>query len=124
MIWEHVSSFTQRDQLHAAITVPGCLFCNSPLQVISHEADGFSMHGNGESRTVEACPVCGWWRGEFHAWADWGSERYDVLHGTAAVLRQFDETGLTEPLDDIRQFLLARYERRHTLAPRGPPGCR
>ncbi len=69
--------------------------------------------------TLEYCKICGWWRLTktfciaADAWQIW-----DVRLGCVGTLSNLDLINDKLPLDEIRSFLSARYEKRFFINPR------
>jgi len=75
---------------------------------------------NNFHKSVKVCPVCGWW----NTWEQSSNLlRIDDrtafnLYGTISILKQFDLTNLEQPIEDVEQYLAAKFADRFTLHPR------
>jgi restriction system protein len=72
---------------------------------------------------VLACPICGWWlaeqRGAKPAFdPDNPFLRKWWLDGASGRLRQLDTRDLSQPIEEVKNHLLAQYECCHQLHPR------
>ncbi|BBP01619.1 restriction endonuclease [Sulfuriferula nivalis] len=86
-----------------------------------------------ESTHVAVCPICGWWKilrieeeingtGYFEPdpeefWID-GSYRKNRLWGAYGSLKELDLVDIDLPIEDVRAYLVGRYEKRFELHPR------
>lgn len=93
-----------------------CIFCKCNLKTIYKETSTWNNH----IKEINVCPICGWW-------AIWESSSNIVLkndrlsfnlYGTSAVLKKLSLMDIEQPIDEIRQYLLVKYEDRFTMHPR------
>lgn len=95
-----------------------CAFCNEPMALLM---ESIPVSRAGGSR-LRACPSCGWWA----FWRQVRSLAYDrdsgrhrwSLYGAAAQLKALDLCDLSHGIDEVRQFLVAKYDARFELHPR------
>jgi restriction system protein len=66
---------------------------------------------------VKACPVCGWWN-VYDVESGWGGERTEFIYGTHAHLKNLDLSNSDQPVEEVRNYLLAKYNERFTMHPR------
>ena len=89
-----------------------CLFCLERLQELWGE-----RHRNLHA-SLRVCPCCGWWC-KFRTEGSRGAGgEYFSLWGTCAQLKQLDITDIATSVDEVRQFLAAKYDERFTMHPR------
>jgi len=89
-----------------------CLFCAERLQELWGEGHR-NLHAS-----LRVCPSCGWWC-KFRTEVSQGrGGEYFSLWGTCAQLKQLDIADITTPVDEVRQFLAAKYNDRFTMHPR------
>jgi len=111
-----------------------CFFCSEIMHVLSEfregPSDGFFERLNVEM--LQLCRCCGWWihvyqediqfedvGGRAGAYSDWcvgGFDYQRTIHYGA--LKVFDKTDEKAPVDEVRRYLLARYEERSNIHPR------
>lgn len=73
------------------------------------------------TKYIKVCPVCGWWvvlrersiNGEFCGFPT----RYEY-YARVAVLKKLDLNDISLPINDVSQYLLAKYEDRFLMNPR------
>jgi restriction system protein len=112
-------------------TLDGCIFCGDRKydffipseQLTFDEARGrfwFPFKEQTKALKVEVlvCPTCGWWivyRVEHsHLGCDIRIEEW----AAAGALRNLSLTDISTPIDEIQQYLVARYNDRHIVHPR------
>jgi len=93
-----------------------CVFCKCKLETIYKETSTW----NNYIKMINVCPICGWW-------TIWESSSNILLkdnklsfnlYGTSAILKEMCLTDIDQPIDEIEQYLLAKYEERFTMHPR------
>jgi len=97
-----------------------CIFCRLPL-TIARRTDREARPGElgGDSTRVGVCQNCGWW-----AALRLDITRHDVAdsayysYGAYGVLRSLDLADISTPLQEVRDYLTVRYERRFDIHPR------
>lgn len=105
-----------------------CIFCKNQMYLLSYEDFPESTFSHRWlDKLIKICPVCGWWSvlkkdyGDFR-WGLSEQERYDNFvyyeYGTVAILKKLDITDISIPIEDIKQYLLAKYEYRYDIHPR------
>lgn len=106
MLWS--TSSATRDHNPLKMGREFCLYCSTAL--VSHPDS--AKH----PATVRYCPVCGWWwveRVQTHGFLGGGNLQ---MHGTYVALAEFDTTDINTPLQEVRQYLVARYNDRMSMA--------
>jgi restriction system protein len=116
-IWKYDDQVNDKDAIQIAIESTNCIFCKEDLVNLRVEEEGSSTFAY-EFIRVRACSNCGWWNAYLITYAQGGSEQYSHQYGATAILRQFDESGLNEPINEVRDYLIAKYEARFFLHPR------
>lgn len=120
MIWEYDASSSDVDATRVGLKALTCLFCGVPLQSI-HDERAVHREDNGTSRRlfrIRACPACGWWVSKVTMSSFYRETAVRETVGAMATLRQFDSSGLQEPIEAVRTYLIAKYEDRFHLHPR------
>lgn len=97
-----------------------------PLAYKDLPKNAFS-HGWYNGRIIKICSICGWWSvfkkeyGGF-GWEFSEQKQYDDFvyyeYGTIAILKKLYITDIAIPLEDIKQYLLAKYECRYNIHPK------
>ena len=85
-----------------------CIFCTSKLEELKEEVDDY-LYGTVAKR-VKVCLACGWWVVSRTSQSLEGQEATFSLDGAYAHLRNLDLTNITEPLEEIRRYLTAKYK--------------
>jgi len=102
-----------------------CLYCKTELRrdreeeekAVVYDEMNFGFSDKFTTRSfamIGVCPICGWWK--YTHTTDIGGRgkySYDVR---AAVLKKLDDYD-SLPLDEIRKYLIARYEWRFDIHP-------
>ncbi|MGJ8535342.1 MAG: restriction endonuclease [Alphaproteobacteria bacterium] len=111
-----------------------CFFCGERMHAFwefrEGPSDGFFHRLNVE--VLQLCRYCGWWvhldqddvqfedvggrGGGYDDWCEGGFDYERTVHYGA--LRVFDKTDDKAPVDEVRRFLLAKFEARNNLHPR------
>jgi len=120
VIWEYEPAIVPKEHLRAALTTAQCLFCGTPLTLMRHETHTeYVGHGpQSESVSVRACECCGWWTKQVRArYVGYGDEEI-LLQGAMGVLRNLNPADDDAPIEEVRAYLLARYEARLEMSPR------
>ncbi len=68
--------------------------------------------------TITLCPSCGWWSVGKQITLDAPKQIWDLLFKAEGALRSLAIHDINTPLDDIRSYLIARYESRFSIHPR------
>lgn len=90
-----------------------CLYCKMQLTIVNPTP----QHGEAHCRAnVGCCPVCGWWYVEEREYR----VNHDFFYGGFASLKELDITqkDIALPLEEIRAYLLAKYDSRFSIHPR------
>src|SRR5579864_9513471 len=131
-IWTYEESrsadlaFGLGDQCH----LNTCLFCDSPLLCLAGRDFGTTgLHARAEERRglcddysqLQGCPKCGWWvstlltgRAPFKQHDD----GYLSLYRACGTLRDLDLADISVPIEELRAYLLAKYEDRFHVHPK------
>jgi len=115
-IWRYDAKSADPNFVHLASEANICVFCRVPLELADIEENNSAVN---LIRTVyRTCNLCGWWtvsciHDDLQKWPTVRNQ-----YGAAAILRQFDPTGLSEPLSDVRRYLTAKYDSRFHVDPR------
>lgn len=99
-----------------------CYFCKNKMNVIYEKElkHKKSYHVYKNTKYIKMCPVCGWWVVIRVCCYDGERILPNVynFYARAAVLKKLDLDDISLPLDDVSQYLLAKYEDRFLLNPR------
>lgn len=87
-----------------------CLYCKTLLRAL-RGVPPTSKDRSGASG--KCCPVCGWWYVQ-----EVYEGNHDHYYGGFARLKNLDVNDINAPIDEVRQYLLARYELRFNVHPR------
>lgn len=119
-IWQYDSSTSDKGYVRSTIDRRVCKFCSATMTELHSTRSGDRVVGGYEQAQfiVMACSICGWWTKKLHESSRFGKSFTDRIYGAVSVLREFDVSGLKEPLSEVRRYLLAKYESRFELDPR------
>lgn len=99
-----------------------CYFCKNKLEIIFKKELKHKKvyHVYKNTKYIKMCPVCGWWIAIKIRCYDGENMLPDVydFYARAAVLRKLDLDDISLPIDDVSQYLLAKYEDRFLVNPR------
>jgi restriction system protein len=107
-----------------AVAVKSCMFCDGELMSIALDSGSRRWESSGrrgEALTnwlhdIRRCARCGWWvsRREQHSLQDRHGNTHSDRHvlGSAGCLKQLDITAPDAAIDEIRAYLMGRYESR------------
>ena len=124
-IWEYDG--TSRDP--GSIWSDHCPFCRTPLRVVfTFTTDMTGGHGSlcwrsdyfKSQSKLERCFSCGWWKAVEFGTSEGiphGFVQNQITNGAAGSLKELDLEDLTVPIQEIRDFLVAKYERRFEIHP-------
>lgn len=104
--------------IERAYLVDACPFCRAQLKKLDPPTDHECLGYLTEVR-VGICQICGWWnaRGEARERIDHYSTAVYEL-GSFGVLKNLDLTEVETPLQEVRDYLMAKYEDRLQMDPR------
>lgn len=125
--WAYGDQIRDERALVSALASKDCIFCSSKL-----EKPGMGLIERSEvgrlvdlvSSHIFVCPLCGWWRYSYDFRArqsDPGKDRPSLAAetwGAAGSLKNLDLTDQSLPIEEVRKFLLARFENRFSVAPK------
>jgi restriction system protein len=130
-IWDY--SHVSWDLGDAVARCSTCLFCRIPLCGLQPKYREFKESNFEVGVTPSVCLSCGWWTVAIEDQDlvptmylephpedgfDDGSYRASTLNGAAGILRELELTDIEQPLQDVRDYLALRYEKRFDLHPR------
>ncbi|HEX8844803.1 MAG TPA: restriction endonuclease [Pyrinomonadaceae bacterium] len=117
-IWEYKDDTPEPTK--DAVRSEQCIFCESPMhKILENEERPFFQGGKcWETTFVKTCPVCGWWNLCVDEVAAWNLKRYENIYGAHAHLKNFDLSDSSQPVEEVRSYLLAKYNERFTMHPR------
>jgi restriction system protein len=90
--------------------------------VISHSEiflEDFEMTDDPEIYDIDLgrCPNCGWWCIDQNIFISTKHQYWNLCFGTSGTLKSFDVSDISAPLEDIRQYLVAKYASRFFIHP-------
>ena len=105
-----------------------CPFCQGSLIPIAKEHKKSDVIFNLEKSeypkevdfktSVNVCENCGWWNAQrIESWATPAGYGQRIFQGGAS-LKELDLKGIKTPLNEVRSFLLSKYESRYEINPR------
>lgn len=99
-----------------------CIFCRTKLKLLFDQSEDMSRLKfiGSQVERVFACQVCGWWKAQRIREVDNFVHRFRdyTLFGAAASLCELDLSDVSNPIKEVRSYLLASYEKRLKLHPR------
>jgi restriction system protein len=129
-VWEYLDPVKSTDALKFAARVETCPFCSSNLVSLPvpdylsrivptiyadcnvHDLDGTCSY------SASGCEVCGWWR--VVRSSDYWFEHvfFEDVHTAAGSLKSLDVSDVAVPVEEVRNYLVARYDARYDVNPR------
>jgi len=103
-----------------------CLYCQTPLsrdtdderQAELYEEMNYGMSDNFTTRAhavVGMCPACGWWK--YGLGIGVGGRAAEYFEFSAGVLKRLDLTDTSVAIQQVRDYLTAKYESRFDVHP-------
>src|ERR1044072_2862351 len=89
-----------------------CLFCKERLVNLDQQSDW------NHYAALRACEICGWWSKHRTIVSQGAGGEYFTLYGTCARLKSLDIADISTPIDEVKQYLVAKYEERFNVHPR------
>lgn len=73
---------------------------------------------NYEGTTLAKCLACGWWTIVEEYWiaAEW--QIWQLMYGLDGIIKNIDVSDVSAPVNELRSFLIRKYENRFQLNPR------
>ena len=130
-IWEYKDRSARFNR--ALLGETACVFCGSKMESLPPKYKESRDHNLDVATQVASCPTCGWWKliwleQEIQAITqpnphpqdifDDGLHRWSFAYGAIGSLRELDLTDISQPIEDVRAYLLACYEKRFEVHPR------
>jgi restriction system protein len=130
-IWEYKGLGTQIDS--AVFGKSDCVFCNTRMSPLSVRYAEFDEYNVEDETQIASCPTCGWWKlirveQEITATQEFCSDPDDLFddgvyrggftYGAIGSLKELDLTDVSQPMDEVKTYLVARYEKRFEIHPR------
>ncbi len=116
-VWEY--RFDGPEPSKSVVTSPHCIFCETVLRTLNRTQTPLQPRVGWRHITEEtkACPVCGWW--VIHAVdQSYAGEIWIEDLGAYGHLRNLNLADLSQPIEEVKRYLLAKYEERFVLHPR------
>lgn len=103
--------------------VSDCPFCCSPLKDIHDEKNALYRHSvNGTTSEsyfrIAICLSCGWHGSTKLGWTDCSGMVFSQIEAASSSLRDLDISDINAPVEEVRSYLLAKYEQRFAVHPR------
>lgn len=93
-----------------------CKYCSSDLKVL---ASKIGPYFEGRTRiTIHFCPFCGWWAITWFGDLTGVPEGFFHLARAQGSLRNLDLSDISVPTNELRLYLIAKYDERFILNPR------
>jgi len=118
-IWTYNDQYESPRILRSLVDRTDCAFCATPLDNLRDESSSGGKCGDSviSDYTVRACPLCGWWSIRKRFSSQFASASVNEDEGNAGLLKKFDVADQTVPLDQIRAYLMGRYDARFEIHP-------
>jgi len=116
------------------VRVKECLYCHSPLTILLPDPGGLKSQSStpfdtssldrqwslaeGVGRWLDFCTSCGWWVVSHHSKKYMGTDVYGRIYRATGSLKNLDFSNIEIPLNEIRQYLIVRYNDRFLVNPR------
>ena len=125
-IWYYGARHQQNNDAILA-SQSNCIFCNTPLyrdkedekkatlskDVFYGWSDNFTTNS---SALLGICPACGWWK--YVLETQFGGKGVPSITTKIGSLKKLDLADISLPLQEVRAYLVARYEARFETHPR------
>lgn len=115
MIWTH--SLSASCPREGELLSVNCIFCRGSMRALLDEP-----RIGPPLRELRSCQSCGWWAYSLHdgpRLEDGPDPEFGwSLAGAIAELKAYDLTDLSHPIEEVRQYLTARYEARFGCHPK------
>jgi restriction system protein len=111
-----------------------CLYCNSNLDFLKtlygeyFHGEEFSPKSEEYLIKIAVCPICGWWKVheihvddehlDFYDMPGASVRRSHIEYGAIGSLRELDIKDLHQPIEAVRQYLAAKYNKRFQVHPK------
>jgi restriction system protein len=113
-VWEY--SDQTRDALLTVMRSRGCVYCGDDLHKFQ-PVEQREPWGDRKEWRVRVCQTCGWWKIAKIDHLEEGNLYRAFRSAAAGSLRTLDVTDIETPVEEVRNFLLARYEARFDVSP-------
>ncbi|HYG47450.1 MAG TPA: restriction endonuclease [Allosphingosinicella sp.] len=116
-IWDY--AHTPTDTVADFCAISECPFCCVRLHRSAVSAPLITFYHSRSEIYLGTCQLCGWWNIQQDV-----QERIDRFHtqiyerGSYGVLKNLDLRDINTPLQEVRDYLTAKYERRFEVNPR------
>jgi restriction system protein len=123
-IWIYRDICRQPEELWLGHTC--CRFCRQKYLEILHSTQSSKTNTRKSdhlNKRLFVCQTCGWWKADGLHSLDFlyrGEPTHNAQthYGAAASLSELSLDDISVPLDDVRSYLLAKYEKRFEMAPK------
>jgi len=130
-IWEYQGHVKDKDLVEEGLYLADCLFCKTKLVELPNlvvidndDVDDIASYTSklkrgialGKRTDASMCPTCGWWKisrevGDL-------IDEFVEYYGAVATLHDLDLIDLSTPIEEVKQYLVAKYESRYDMHPR------
>jgi len=119
-IW--VYKDTSPDTSIESVSTIHCIFCQMELDTFENQKWKRNQRFYFPDKAyceIGFCPGCGWWRVRTHLDYWWSSTKNAVIdEGAAGSLKVLDLADIRIPMEEVKSYLVAKYEARLTMSPR------
>ncbi len=119
-IWQYADNVADEALIRLAMTLSACPFCTVALELLRDDDNSHGRSGEYESTIHQfwVCPTCGWWKSYTSFRHTDDCVRIFSEDGAAATLRTLHPSDLTQPIEEVRAYLAAKYNERFDIHPR------
>lgn len=128
-IWEYNDRVLDKELIRNGLSQENCLFCKTKMSPLHSRTQ---KHGSrngprytGEELSIKTCVTCGWWIArEYHYERNKRGRCSRIpraghrLYGDVALLSNLDLSDISIPIQEVRDFLAAKYDHRGSVHPR------
>lgn len=123
MPWAYSDTIADKEIVKSAFRISACPFCRTKLEYHQADENATESRSNNFLRQIEflefdECPACGWWRLGESGVEHVKYAAFFFRNGASARLKNFDSADLSIPLEEVRNFLTARYDLRFKVNPK------
>lgn len=120
-IWGYLDPVKNDEALKCAAKVECCPFCTGALasldvpEYLPRSEPEYEKHSY---YTASGCETCGWWRIVRESRSAYLHSVFDDIDAAAGSLKRLDVSDIAAPVQEVRNYLVARYDSRYEVHPR------
>ena len=122
-VWTYKDCISDPEQLASVVNTATCVFCRSEMEPMSYfhwpPAGQEWMYGSYRTGGEGICISCGWWEKYFYETYVKRSKGQgwfrSIRKGAAAKLYTLDTTDIETPIDELRSYLLKKWDARFSV---------